>query len=60
MKAKKVDISVKTIKVVNYSVEYQCPKCRCVFIDYGFDYKKITRFKCSCGQEIIANYIAQQ
>ena len=56
MKAKTIKIDVvKTLRITSY-VEYSCPKCYKIIKDYSFDYEKITRFKCSCGQELIAKY----
>jgi predicted RNA-binding Zn-ribbon protein involved in translation (DUF1610 family) len=56
MRAKKVTIEVIKRLIHSTYVNYQCPKCFKYVTDYSFDYDKIIRFKCNCGQEIIAQY----
>ena len=54
MKPKKVKVIYKEIKCTSYRAEYQCPKCKIFFQDDTL-YKNVTRFLCSCGQEIIVD-----
>ena len=52
----KVEVKVVKRLIPSIHIEYQCPKCRTWMIDHTIDPTKITRFLCSCGQEIIAKY----
>ena len=56
MRAKTVEIKVVKNPSVRISIEYACPKCKGHFVEHGFYEERITRFLCSCGQEIIAKY----
>jgi len=56
LRAKTVEIKVVKKPAVRISIKYTCPKCKCNFEEHGFYEERITRFLCSCGQEIIAKY----
>jgi hypothetical protein len=40
-------------EVIQYTDKYECPSCKSYFNGFGISHN-ITRFKCQCGQELIA------
>jgi ribosomal protein L37AE/L43A len=53
IKPKTVKVTWNKIEYVTYRSQYQCPKCR---VEYHNTLdKRVTRFKCDCGQELIVN-----
>lgn len=58
----KKTIKPKTVKVIKNTetrivstYEYACPSCFTTFRDYTLNLERVTRFKCSCGQELIVD-----
>jgi transcription initiation factor IIE alpha subunit len=49
-RAKKIDILARVIKTVCYN--YHCPTCKTRF-EFHWSMKKVIRFRCDCGQELI-------
>ena len=45
-------VAVSSREVISHSESYTCPSCHTVFCGYG-PAQNVTRFICSCGQELI-------
>jgi predicted RNA-binding Zn-ribbon protein involved in translation (DUF1610 family) len=48
---KSVSVSFREETIVQLRSEYTCPSCHTTYI--GYVNTSVTRFKCSCGQELI-------
>ena len=46
------NVIVEWLEVVTYEVNYECPTCKVHYLGAG-PAKNVTRFICSCGQELI-------
>ena len=51
-KAKKVDIKGRL--VTGHSYSYTCPHCKTAYTCH-WSMKKVIRFRCDCGQELVVN-----
>ena len=58
-RAKRVTVNWKEVESVSYISVYLCPSCGTTF-EGGGPSMRTTRFRCSCGQELIVDMNIQE